>query len=297
MKKSCSLLPGILSGILIISSILLLSDGCKKGPDWGHGHPTPKVATGSLQNFSGDCLPGTVHGTWYNGVLTNPDTNYVEVSVDVSGTGYYRIATDQQDGVIFADSGAFTSTGLQTVRLKAIGKFDSSMAIRYTVGFNGTICGFSVAVQDSGRGNSLADNSWRFTAGGRVYNGPATLNVYTIPQSPGSIFSLSGRMASNSPDTTLGIEFFMPNYWVEIGTYPTSTFGNYFALSTSTHAIFQAHSETAPQIVNIHITNATLVTGPGVYATVVVGTFNGTAVNTAGTPVPITNGAFKVILQ
>jgi len=276
--------PGALSVTVLLFSVLLASTGCKKD----HGHS--RLAKGNLQNESGACLPGTVHGTWYNGVTLDPDTNYVEVSVEVTRTGYYRIGTDLQNGVMLADSGDFISTGLRVVRLKPIGTFISPMVNNFTVSFDSMTCGFTIHVQDSGRGSSIPLNTWRFTAGSHTYSGPATGALYFIPQSTSSTFTVSGTTAAGAPDSSLTLEAMMPETEVQTGTYRTSTSPNTFGFGSIAGPIFYANVQTPDKVIDIVITNAR----NDVTSRTVSGTFSGTASDAAGKPAAITNGAFNV---
>lgn len=287
MKRMPAHLRGA-SATLLLFSALMFFPGCKK-----HGHP-PRSAKGSLQNENGACLPGIVHGTWYNGVKPSRDTNYVEIRVNVSQTGNYRIATNLQNGVTLSDSGDFTSLGLNMVRLKATGSFINPGATNFTVTFDTTACQFQINVQDT-----LADNTWRFTAGGHVYKGTAIAGNEVLPQNRGSIFGIHGQMASGSKDTLLLIETYSPHYIVDTGTYSTITTPqalDYFLLLKDNQTVYFRASRTTvpPQIFELVVTSMTFLSSLHFRVT---GIFNGTAVNAAGTAVPITNGAFNVILQ
>src|ERR1700745_611013 len=90
----------------------------------------------SLKDSLGNCLPDSVHGTFYNGVTPGPDTAYVEIQVNVDSPGNYRIYTDLQNGFMFADSGFFNVTGVATVRLKPIGTPILNIPTNFTVTFD-----------------------------------------------------------------------------------------------------------------------------------------------------------------
>src|ERR1700750_3435953 len=76
---------------------ILLFFACKKEP-----HNPPAPARGSLETQYGQCLPNTVHGTWYNGMSAEIDTNYVEINVHVTSPGSYTIISDKVNGVTFS---------------------------------------------------------------------------------------------------------------------------------------------------------------------------------------------------
>jgi len=280
--------------VVLLFSVLMTFNGCKKGD---HHPPTP-TAKGSLQDENGNCMPGTIHGIWYNGITTGTDTNYVEVTVNVTSPGSYRITTDRQNGVMFAASGIFTDTGLNRVNLKATGSFISPATTNFTTTFDTTVCQFQVYVQDS-MGLSLADNTWQFTAGGHTYQGNATAGFYTLPQQSGNIFDFNGTTTSGSPDSTLTMSVLVPatvNF--DTISYPTSSGASGLAFSTGngTKLIYTAGLYTVPAVIDIHFRSFTVLLIPGSLAkSTIIGTFNGTARDSAQNIVPITNAKFKIV--
>jgi hypothetical protein len=144
-------------------------------------------ATGSLKDTFGNCLPSVVHGTFYNGVLPGSDTAYVELQVNVATAGSYSIKTDLQNGFMFADSGFFNTTGINTIQLKPIGTPILQKLTDFTVTFDTSVCTFSVNVQDStgtglgggtGGTDTIAVNSWEFYADGVYYSGTIDTTYY-----------------------------------------------------------------------------------------------------------------------
>src|SRR5207244_1654724 len=97
------------------------------------------------------------HGTFYNGVTPGSDTAFVEIQVNVDSIGSYRIYTDLQDGFMFADSGFFSTSGINTIRLKPIGTPILNITTNFTVRFDTTACNFTVNVHDS-TGTGLGGN-------------------------------------------------------------------------------------------------------------------------------------------
>lgn len=271
--------------------MLILFFACKKD----HPHNPPPPAGGSLQTEYGQCLPNTVHGTWYTGQSAEIDTNYVEINVHVTSPGSYTIISDKVNGVTFAASGIFSDTGMHAVHMEASGSFISPGATEFHTSFDSTSCRFYVYPQDSA-GLSIAENTWQFTAQGHTYKGTLAANVYTIPQSPGLSVLLTGKMSSGSPDTVLDMSFFTADQFIDTVSYPTSRSGNSFAFyrtADPTKNIYTANSDQQPAVVDIHISSATVVLYPS-YKNVVVGTFNGSVRDTAYKVVPITNAKFKV---
>src|SRR5579871_4965631 len=101
-----------------------------------------KPATGSLKDSTGNCLPITPYGTYYNGVATG-DTNYIQISVNVTKPGIYNIQTDLQNGFQFSGAGIFTDSGLNTIKLVASGTPIKDTITNFTLTFDSTSCMFS----------------------------------------------------------------------------------------------------------------------------------------------------------
>ncbi|HNP21228.1 MAG TPA: hypothetical protein PKM63_00670 [Panacibacter sp.] len=139
-------------------------------------------ASGTLKDSSGNCLPSIVHGTFYNGVLPGSDTAYIELQVSVTNAGSYSIRTDLQNGFMFADSGFFNTTGINTILLKPIGTPILPILSSFSVSFDSSVCTFSVNVQDStgtglgggtggGGTDSLTVGTWQFFTDSSTFNG------------------------------------------------------------------------------------------------------------------------------
>jgi hypothetical protein len=270
---------------LLIFSFLIGFVGCKK-----QEHLPP--AQGSLQDWHGTglCNYYEQHGVWYNGIpAATTDTNYMEIKVNVTSPGTYRITSDQQNGVTFSASGVFTDTGLVKVHLKPAGTFINYGLFDYKISFDSSFCSFQIEVRDSA-GLSIADDTWQFTAGGHVYRGSCSGVVYYFKADGGGFFDFTGYM-DGYPDTALT----MHTAWFEFETfttksYPTSASYNKFSFKTPANytgakATFTANNLTVPAVIDIHpqsMTGAVLVT------------FNGTARDSANNIVPITNAVFKL---
>ena len=274
-------------GAFLFFSTLLFA-ACKKD------HPGETyTATGTLHDWKGNCLPDIAHGAWYVG-LTPGDSNYVEVGIYVEKMGTYRIATDRQNGVQFADSGSFIATGYQSVRLKPAGAFIHPGTTDFSISFGHTICGFSINVDTV---PVVTINRWKFTAGGHTYEGPATGNLLVYTDGSGGEFDINGHV-DNSTDTAISIGLRMPPHVDTVlpGIYPTGdpATNNYFFLEPShTSVIYRANPLLADKVLlTIRIAGFTTAPGGGRQ---VIGTFSGTALEDAtGEPVEIRDGTFSV---
>ncbi len=77
---------------------------------------------GSLQsNGTGECLPKTVQGIYKAGTALVATENYIDVQVNISTIGNYRIFSDTVNGISFLGRGSFTAAGLNTIRLNGTG--------------------------------------------------------------------------------------------------------------------------------------------------------------------------------
>jgi hypothetical protein len=144
---------------------LFLIVSCGKEGSFEQGKPS----RGSLQNSAGDCLAKTIAGTYTAGQALS-DSNYIDVTVDVTQTGRYTIFTDTVNGYSFKATGNFGSTGTATVRLKGFGTPASAGTNDFIVFYDSSFCSVSVTVAAGGGSGGgtppstdhfiLTDNSW-----------------------------------------------------------------------------------------------------------------------------------------
>lgn len=113
------------------------------------------AAKGTLKSSAGDCLPKSVAGSYVANKPLN-DSNFIEVSVDVTAPGPYIIYSDSINGYAFKATGTFTSTGSNTVKLKGFGKPLSEGVNNFTVVFDSSFCDVSVTVLPAGTTGGVA---------------------------------------------------------------------------------------------------------------------------------------------
>lgn len=290
----------------VVITCFLTLFSCRKEYSLEQGNIVP--AEGSLWDSSGACLPSTVHGTFYGGITPGSDTAYVEIQVNVSQTGSYNIETDLQDGFSFADSGFFSNTGINTVRLKPIGIPIIPTTSTFTVGFDSTACSFTVVIQDStGTGlggggdttNPQNNNAWQFTTSAGTFSGVFDTAVITLDttiwQSGGQMLVLQG-LKTNTTDSLIAFYVYLPTGAIVPGSYATQSLppsnASLFAFidfsadpvnGTPIYASFPGDA-TANVIVNIvSFDNATQI---------VKGTFAGKTEDENGNKVDVSNGSF-----
>lgn len=256
-------------------------------------------AEGSLWDSSDNCLPDSVYGTFYTGVQPGADTAYVEIQVNVSVAGSYSISTDLQNGFMFADSGFFATTGINTVQLKPIGTPILIQPTVFTVSFDSSTCFFSVNVKDStGTGlggvepvdsTNLSDTAWKFSVGANTYNGNIE-SAFILDTLGLKYLTIVG---TNSPtgDTAFLAGIFFTGA-VEPGTYTTESQAQLYLTTVdglgNYTIIYQADPATsAAAVTTITITAYDSTTG------IITGTFSGNAIDSAGNTVSISNGSFK----
>ena len=135
--------------LLLLTAFIM---ACKKEYSYEKGKLNPSA--GSLQSgTTGDCLGSVVQGT-YKVDTTLTDSNYVDVKVDVTTAGDYRVSTDTINGFYFSATGVFTATGENTVRLQGNGRPQTVGTNIFTVTYDSTQCTFSVTALPGASGGT-----------------------------------------------------------------------------------------------------------------------------------------------
>ena len=133
--------------LAVILAGLVLFAACKKELSFENQLPQGP-ASGTLKSAAGNCQPVTVKGNYVKDSLLT-DSNYVDVQVNFSAPGKYRILTDTSNGFSFQDSGYALAPGLQSVRLKGTGKPNLVQQTNFLVAFDTSVCTFTINVTDS----------------------------------------------------------------------------------------------------------------------------------------------------
>jgi hypothetical protein len=121
--------------------VLLLIVSCQKETSFEQG----KLSHGSLQDSLGDCLSKTVVGTYTAG-KSLADSNFIDVTVNVTQPGRYTIYTDTVNGYYFKAAGTFSTAGTNTVRLKGAGTPGSAGNDDFFIFYDSSFCNVSVTV-------------------------------------------------------------------------------------------------------------------------------------------------------
>jgi endonuclease G len=102
------------------------------------------TANFSLADGAGICYTPVVQGTYIAGIPLNA-SNFVFIQVNVTKAGAYSITTNLVNGFRFSGAGTFTTTGLQTITLIAVGTPKSPGTNLHVNALNNS-CTFSISV-------------------------------------------------------------------------------------------------------------------------------------------------------
>jgi hypothetical protein len=262
------------------------------------------TATGTLYDANGNCMSDSVVGTFYDGISPNgtlastADTAYVLVKVNVATAGSYNITSTTENGVYFSDSGYFTATGIDTIKLKPVGTPIIIGSFTYSISFDSSTCSFTVVTKDStgtglGGGGTVttnpnaSDTAWKFTSPTGSYNG--IIDTAYTTDSLGQLFLYIAGTTAGDSIFYAGVAF--SNGVITAGSYNTSSSALFRFTDASNNTIYSADPTvtTASTVITITSYNST--------TNVVTGTFTGTAQNASGTAQNITLGTFTAKLQ
>lgn len=262
---------------------------------------TPAVF--SLAGTPGACSSANVQGNFATGTALTA-ANTVALQVNVTSLGSYNITTTPVGGMSFSGSGNFTTLGAQSITLQGSGTPTTAGTNSIPVAAGTSNCSFNVTVTTGTTNNNTADNTsdtaWRFTAGGKNYQGPF-YDVFdsTINGAKGIIFL---GFNQSGADTTIQFGAFSTT-----GTFPPSSvyssksglsafYFTDFATDTSGVDIYTANPPSANNPTPVEDIKLTI-TAYDATSGFVSGIFSGTALNAAGAPVPITNGRFRAMIR
>src|SRR6187431_1279307 len=130
----------IITHSLLFFLLLMILFSCQRELSFENG----QQSKGSLKaDANGDCLPMKIAGTYLTTVSLG-DTNYLEVTVDVTSPGDYSISTNTVNGFSFKGSGNFSAAGITTVKLNGQGKPVTAGINNFIVQFDSSRCGIVV---------------------------------------------------------------------------------------------------------------------------------------------------------
>jgi len=133
--------------LTLVSTFFLITACQKEVSNEVGGTPSAGFLT---DNASGDCLPKTVTGVYEENVSLVPDSNFIDVHINVTKTGSYTVYTDTVNGIYFRATGTFGNTGDNTIRLKGNGTPASDGISNFTITYTSTDCVVPVTILPAG---------------------------------------------------------------------------------------------------------------------------------------------------
>ncbi|MES2329481.1 MAG: hypothetical protein V4539_07760 [Bacteroidota bacterium] len=217
----------------IILSVLCLFMACQKEYSLEKGGFSG-AATGELVDSLGNCKSAQVKGTYKVDTPLNNSTNYVNINVNFTAPGKYKIYSDTVNGMWFIDSGFTVSTGAAVIKLKGYGTPILPKNSDFALIFNNNLCSFTIPVTGSGG-----------TGGGGGGGTSTGTNGDYFPTTSGSNFVYQyvpklGSVDTFSVNVAVGLATVDTLNYAKFGTSLLDTFyfakdasrGIYYALST-----------------------------------------------------------------
>lgn len=216
-----------ISGISIIFSLILLFSACSKENSIEKGLAGGNAA-GELVDSLGNCKRADVQGSYQVDTPLNNTTNYVNINVNFTSQGKYKIYSDTVNGMWFIDSGFTVSTGPAIIKLKGYGTPILPKTSDFTLLFNNNLCTFAITTggtggSSGGPSGTKADYFPTTSGSSFIYKYiPAlgTLDTFSVKVLPGLV--TVGSLNYAQFQTRLGDVF----YFAKDGN------GTYYSLST-----------------------------------------------------------------
>ena len=220
--------------LAITLAVFCLFMACKKELSVENGG-FAGTAQGELVDSLGNCKNVTIRGTYaVDTPLTN--NNFVEVNVNFTAPGKYKIYTDTVNGMWFLDSGFAISVGPSVVKIKGKGTPILAKNADFNLFFNNTMCSFRVPVSGSGSGGGSGGGGGTGGAGNADYFPTSSGSTWTYQYIPklGNVDTF--RVTVGTKQVTVANDSLT---YSQFGTSLLDTFyfakasqGNYYALST-----------------------------------------------------------------
>lgn len=246
-----------------------------------------------------NCAAIQVNGTYIANKILG-DTNNVVVQVNVTTPGTYIINTTTVNGYSFSASGTFSTTGVTNVTLRGSGTPIAAGSNTFTATAGTSSCNFNVTVVPQPTGGTL--NTWSFTSGTRTYTG-------TFPFGGdfgddffgfGKAVDMFGEIPNTDTTFDLYIQFPASATQPVPGTYVTNP--DLFNSNTTDLYMYDTNVDIFyvkdfPPLTPPTPTLTIIITSYDATNKIVKGTFSGTAWNSAGSIVNITNGKFEAAVN
>ncbi len=171
-------------------------------------------AASGAANFTIDCATAVVKGAYVESTALVPATNYVDITVTVISTGTYCNNCNRRGNDFYKNSGTFTGTGNQAIRLDGGGssRNNRKSAVTFT---SPASCSFNVYVVANDYFPRTTNSNWSYDfddnidptdsllrkALSNTITAPAGANAFTIFMGDdGTGFDSSGYYRRNSGD-------------------------------------------------------------------------------------------------
>jgi len=256
------------------------------------------AAKGSLKDASGICFPQILHGAFHNGITPNADTAYVELKVDVTTAGSYSIFTNTKNGLVFADSGIFRTTGINTIKLRPTGTPAKPMVTDFNVRFDTSVCSLTINVNDSANAaDTVPYNNWKFTDTKRrkTYKGVFE-NNYILLFGGYNVLVLATKYAQAPGDSTFIMNIGLPTGVILPGVYSTDNIPTGIVFRTfSDPCVNCAGGGLIP--LSSGATVKIIITDYNPETKIVTGTFSGTTIDYFNEIAEIKSGVFSAVVK
>ncbi len=207
------------------------------------------MASFTLAGAPNSCTPAFVYGNYVAGTSLK-NSNTVEVSVNVTAVGAYVLTTDTLDGIWFASTGTFTTTGNQVVTLAGFGTPDFARNLVFTPKADSSSCTFTVTVLTPGSpaiyvlesGFGSSNNPCIYTVSG-TYNAAIPLSSSNTVSM--KVFVSSVGSFTIATNTVNGLLFAYTGTFTTVGSQNVVLFGNGTPTVKGTYSF-------APEIVGSH---------------------------------------------
>jgi hypothetical protein len=126
--------------LIVIVLIFLVSCQRELSPYFSQGY--------LLKDSNGNCSEVILNGV-YNKVQQLNDSNSIEVDVNITSPGSYRISTDTVNGYFFSATGNISTAGAVHIKLQGSGKPLIADTDHFTIKYDTSFCEFEISVSDT----------------------------------------------------------------------------------------------------------------------------------------------------
>ena len=245
-------------------------------------------ATFTLGGSPSGCTGFSLLGNYDVGVAMN-SSNTATIDVNVTNGGSYSISSVAANGVTFAGTGVFTTTGPQQVTLYASGTPTAAGSFDYNI-TNGTqSCTLTVTYTGAATDFITCDMNGVFT----TFNIGASAGLSNTAGYP--ILSIDGSSFSLGTDPSINIQIGNINGGsINPSTYDVNQLAVGFLVSCDYYDPGSMNFSIVSDPNNQNQNPGFTVTVTSMSGSRCVGTFSGTIKDLGGNPITITNGIFNV---